>query len=50
MVYGAEGLSDNALRMRGSRLERSEAIDDEDLGKVAQARRKSSRGAAYALP
>jgi hypothetical protein len=37
MMYGAEGFSDNALRMRGSRLERSETIDDEELGRVAQA-------------
>lgn len=36
-MYGAEGFSDNALRMRGSRLERSEAITDEELAMVAKA-------------
>jgi hypothetical protein len=36
-VYGNEGFSDNALRMRGTRLEKLEDIDDETLNKVAQA-------------
>jgi hypothetical protein len=36
-MYGAEGFSDNALRMRGSRLEKLEAIDDDTLERVAQA-------------
>lgn len=37
MIYGGEGFSENALRMRGSRLEKLEAIDDDTLEKVAQA-------------
>jgi hypothetical protein len=36
-IYGREGFSDNALRMRGSRLERSDDISEEELGLVARA-------------
>jgi hypothetical protein len=36
-MYRDEGLSANALCMRGTRLEKLEEIDDETLNKVAQA-------------
>lgn len=36
-MYGNEGLSDNALRMRGTRLEKLETIDDETLERVSEA-------------
>lgn len=36
-MYGGEGLSDNALRSRGSRLEKLEEIDAETLEMVATA-------------
>jgi hypothetical protein len=36
-MYGAEGFSDNALRMKGSRLEKLEEIDEQTLSMVTQA-------------